>query len=856
VRGFSARVFTRFGGRTRPFDRASAVQATAIVLLTAPGARAENGLQVPDDPPASVLSLAPLEANAAGLALIALITLTLLAAAAVALYVIGRRTWTRRVSELEAGLARTAAKLDRSAMILQGEPQILVSWDRPDAEPVIEGDLSIVADATLGPRRLESAEWLKPAAATEVEEATERLLKRGEAFSIAVVSRSGRHLEISGRPISGSAVMRIRDVSGDRLQLARLHETFAEAESELIALRVALESASMPAWRRDAEGRLVWCNAPYSRAVDAPDDTAAVENGSELFDLALRREAAAALKETGVWKRRAVAVVNGERRTFDATEVRTAFGAAGVARDVSELAALRAEMERNEDDYSRMIDRLSTAVAIFDKSKRLTIYNTAYRQIWSLEPAFLDQRPTDGEILDQLRAKRQLPEQADFRTWKAQQMTAYQAIEPSETVWHLPDGRALRVVTSPNPKGGVTYLYDDATQSYALASQVNALTHVQGETLDALKEGVAVFGADGRMKLFNPVFAEMWRFDAAKLRDRPHIDEIADACRALCLDPALWDDLRAMVVGLSERRESRTARIARTDGLILECAALPLPDGATLLTSLDVTAGANFERALTERNEALVAAERLRNDFVNHVSYELRTPLTNIIGFTQLLAAGGVGPLNPKQLEYAGFITNSSHALLAIIDDILDLASIDAGALELRLETVDVAEAMKAAAAGVQDRLDEAAIEMRIVVTDGVGALRADGRRVRQVLFNLLSNAINYSEPGQTVTLAAMKRGAEIIFKVSDRGRGIPPDMIDRVFDRFETFPNGSRHRGPGLGLSIVKALVELHQGRVLIDTAPNEGTTVTCIFPIEPTLAAAGADDGGRARLAPQSAQ
>ena len=197
-------------------------------------------------------------------------------------------------------------------------------------------------------------------------------------------------------------------------------------------------------------------------------------------------------------------------------EVRTVFGSTGIAHDVTEIAALRAEMERNEDDYSRMIDRLSTAVAIFDKSKRLTFYNAAYRQMWSLEPAFLDQGPTDGEVLDRLRSKRQLPEQANFREWKAQLMSAYQAIEPSETVWHLPDGRALRVVTSPNPKGGVTYLYDDATQSFALASQVNALTHVQGETLDALKEGVAVFGADGRMKLFNPVFAEMWRIDPAQ----------------------------------------------------------------------------------------------------------------------------------------------------------------------------------------------------------------------------------------------------------------------------------------------------------------------------------------------------
>ena len=201
---------------------------------------------------------------------------------------------------------------------------------------------------------------------------------------------------------------------------------------------------------------------------------------------------------------------------FEAYEICTDAGAAGLALDLSEIETLRSEMERHVGAYRGMLDQLSTAVAIFDRSKRLTFYNAAYRQIWSLDPAFLEQRPTDGEILDRLRAKRQLPEQADFRSWKAQTLAAYQAIEPIETVWHLPDGRALRVVASPNPQGGVTYLFDDATQSFALASQLNALTRVQGETLDALKEGVAVFGADGRLKLINPAFAALWRFDPAR----------------------------------------------------------------------------------------------------------------------------------------------------------------------------------------------------------------------------------------------------------------------------------------------------------------------------------------------------
>jgi signal transduction histidine kinase len=853
LRGFSMAGYAPIEGRARAIDCAAPFLLLSI-FPTVESARAEDALRGVEASPPSLLGMS---AMGPSFTVIAMALALILAVVTVVINLAARRRWSRRTADLDAELARARAKLDRMALIMQGDRQIVVSWDRPEDEPALEGDFALIADPPSVPRVLDYGSWLEDAAAAQVREASDRLLNRGESFSIAAVSRHGRHVEIVGRPVSGNAVMRIRDVSADRLEVAETRDRLAQAEEASGALRSAMEAAAVLAWRRDAEGRMVWCNGSYAGAVEAPDNKAAVDEGIELLDPTLRREAAEAIRETGVWNRRASAVVKGERRAFDAVEVRTARGSTGIAHDVTEITALRAEMERNEDDYSRMIDRLSTAVAIFDKSKRLTFYNAAYRQMWSLEPAFLDQGPSDGEILDRLRSKRQLPEQANFREWKAQLMSAYQAIEPSETVWHLPDGRALRVVTSPNPKGGVTYLYDDATQSFALASQVNALTHVQGETLDSLKEGVAVFGADGRMKLFNPVFAEMWRVDQDKLRARPHVDELADGCRALCQDAALWDGLRDMIVGLNEHRESRSARIARNDGLTLDCAALPLPDGATLLTSLDVTASANVERALTERNLALVAAEKLRNDFVNHVSYELRTPLTNIIGFTQLLAAGGVGPLNSKQLEYAGFITNSSHALLAIIDDILDLASIDAGALELRLEAVDVAEAMKAAAAGVQDRLDEAAIEMRMVMTDGVGAFKADGRRVRQVLFNLLSNAINYSEPGQTVTLAAMRRGAEIVFKVSDRGRGIPPDMIDRVFNRFETLPNGSRHRGPGLGLSIVKAMVELHKGRVLIDTAPNEGTTVTCIFPIDPSALESGAEEPRRAaQPKPQSAR
>jgi signal transduction histidine kinase len=227
----------------------------------------------------------------------------------------------------------------------------------------------------------------------------------------------------------------------------------------------------------------------------------------------------------------------------------------------------------------------------------------------------------------------------------------------------------------------------------------------------------------------------------------------------------------------------------------------------------------------------------------------LRSPLTNIIGFIQLLGDDSVGPLNDKQREYAGYVLKSSAALLAILNDILDLATIDRGAMELQLEQVDIAKTIHEAAQGLQDRLAESHVELSIVTPPGVGGFRADGKRVRQVLFNLLSNAIGYSEAGQTVTLAALRRDDEIVFKVSDQGRGIPPELLDKVFERFESHALNARHRGVGLGLSIVKAFVELHGGRVLIDSSPGAGTTVTCIFPIRGALEQGRPEQSGEKR-------
>ena len=198
------------------------------------------------------------------------------------LHLLGRRDWTRREKALTAELTQTHARLDRANLFLSTEPQIVIAWGAADSEPDVEGDYSLVTDAPLPRRVLGFASWLAPDLAQKMDQAVERLRERGEGFSVAVASTRGRHFEIEGRAVAGRAVMRIRDVSGDRLQLVRLRESHTELLDELGAIRTMLDAIPHPVWTRDGDARLAWSNAAYARAVEAKDSVEVSARSLEL----------------------------------------------------------------------------------------------------------------------------------------------------------------------------------------------------------------------------------------------------------------------------------------------------------------------------------------------------------------------------------------------------------------------------------------------------------------------------------------------------------------------------------------------------------------------------------------------
>jgi signal transduction histidine kinase len=762
--------------------------------------------------------------------LVVVLGLVLFAVVTAIMLVRARARWTRLETSSRDEIATLRSDLDRANALLFSEPQVMVDWPAGSDEPRIDGDPVIVGVAA--PHRvLAFGSWLEAGKASAMEQAVENLRSRGEGFSLTLTTLHGHPIEVQGRAIGGRAVLRLKDAIGVKRDLAELlsrHETLL---SEVASLRALIANLPSPVWTRDAAGQLTFANAAYARAVEAKTAADAVTRRLELLDSTARDNILRAREASGSYAGRLPAVVAGARRTFDVLDFRTETGSAGIGLDATEAETMRVALGRMVDAHRRTLDQLSTGVAMFAADQRLTFYNAAYRALWDLDAAYLDQGPTDSAVIEALRSARKLPEEQDFRQWKAQLHEAYRAVEAKEYMWHLPDGRTVRVVTTPNPDGGVTYLFHDVTERLDLDRRFEEMIRVQGETLDNLAEGVAVFASDGRLRLHNSAFARMWRLEPQALAERPHIETITALCRPLHGDNATWQKLREFVTAI-DSREPIEARLERRDGTVVDCTTVPLPNGATLVTFHDVTDSVNVERALRERNEALEDADKIKIDFVHHVSYELRSPLTNIIGFVHLLGDPSTGPLAPKQRDYLDYITVSTDTLLALINNILDLATIDAGRMQLNLGQVDIRATMAGAAEGVQDRLAGPGLTLDISAPKDIGAFTADERRIRQILFNLLANAVSFSPAGAKITLRAERRADAVIFAVTDRGPGIPPEVLEKVFDWFESHPLGSQHRGPGLGLSLVRSFVELHGGTVSITSVVGEGTTVTCTFP------------------------
>jgi signal transduction histidine kinase len=745
------------------------------------------------------------------------------------------RKEARKAKAESQHLRRNLAAADA---IIRAEPQILIFWEQGQAVRIVSHTLTDVPGLPEQHSEiLRFGQWLETASEETLKASLDRLFTNGRSFNVVLKTKAGGTLEGEGRAAGGRAVLRFKDVSTYKAEIARIDEEHASLARDIRSTRALLDTLPMPVWLREPIGRLIWVNTAYVKAVEADSELEVLERQIELLETRQRKHVAKAVAAGQSYNARVHLIAGGQRKPHDIVILPIDGMTAGAAIDVTEIETAQGELDRQIAAYDRTLDRVETAVALFDRDQKLVFHNAAFTNLWALDPQWLATRPSASDILDRLRDVGVLPPVVSHRDWKGQVLATSRSGTPLEDTWPLTDGRIINFIAEQQSDGGVTYLFADETDRIALESRYNALIGVQTETLDSLKEGVAVFGTDGRLKLVNRAFCEIWKIPRNKLVGEPHIGEIIAAVETLFPDAGTWMRIGRAVTAFQDERETFSGQMDRTDHLVIDYALMPLPDGATLLTFADVTNARLAERALVERNEALVAADKLKSNFISHISYELRTPLQTIIGFSELLTSPALGALNDKQREYLADIMFSSKTLLAIINDILDLTSIEAGGLELKLAPAGVRAIIDAAILGIRERAVRSRLTIDIAVADDVTEIMVDEARMRQVLYNLLSNAVGFSKVNGTVHLACWRENGTINFRIDDEGIGIPKDQIGRVFQRFESRSRGSDHRGAGLGLSIAKSLVELHGGTIEITSDEGRGTRVIVRIPDRPML-------------------
>ncbi|WP_436013627.1 ATP-binding protein [Rhizobium sp. LjRoot254] len=735
--------------------------------------------------------------------------------------------------QIRTALSDAQSRISRFEALIADKNRRIVIWDGMDGNPEFLGQLPPETGAPVNDRDfLAFGRWLRPRSAGELERAIDRLRADAASFDIVVETSRDEVLEAQGRVSGGRAFVRFVSLNNLRAQLAELQIERDRLQGSIRTFQTLMDAVDMPSWQRSPDGKLSWVNDAFGEAVKAPTTDVVVQEGRELLETVSREKIKAVATLDNPFRDKVATVVNGNRTYYEVVDVKTPSGSAGIALDVSRQEAIRDELNRTIKSHAETLDMLATPVAIFDDRQKLQYYNQAFRQLWDLDIAFLESQPAHGELLDRLRAVSRLPEQLNWKTWKESILSVYRSLDTHTDVWHLSNGQTLRVFATARPQGGATWVFENLTEKVDLETRYNTLLKVQGETIDHLAEGVAVFEPDGRITLSNPAFRALWGISAAEAEPGTHIKAIEAACLPSYEGSDGWKTYSRIITSFEDMREQISGKLELKTGLVLDYAVIPLPNAQTMLTFVNVTDSELAERALKDKNEALRKADELKNAFVQHVSYELRSPLTNIIGFTDLLRTPGMDPLTGRQAEYLDHISNSSSVLLTLVNDILDLATVDAGIMELTLEPVDINDLLDEVSLQIAHRLQENDVTLKITADHDLGAVMADHQRLKQIFIKLLANAANFAPDGSSIGLKCWREANDFVFTVSDAGPGMTPEMLAKIFNRFESDGRGGRKSGAGLGLAIVESFVNLHHGSISVDSAPGTGTRVTCRIP------------------------
>lgn len=654
-------------------------------------------------------------------------------------------------------------------------------------------------------------------------------------------------------------VLAMVNITDEDFVIDQLQEEISQLEKNLYRLQEVLDMIPIAIWSRNVQLNISYCNLVYAGIMDSTQDDV-LEERKELIESQRHNSpyqlAQRAVTTKQMQSKKLHLVVDGHRRLIDVSEIPLGNdeegnpqGTIGYAVDLTAQEEIEAEIQTLIQSHHEVLQNLSTPIAVYGANTRLEFFNSAYQKLLGFEEKWLYQKPLFVEILHDLRERRKLPEYSNFTAYKQSQLNLFNTLlQPVQELINQPDGQILRMITVPHPQGGLLFMYDDVTDKIALERRYNTLIAVQKETIDHLYEGIIVLGSDNRLQLSNAAIIKLWRMSNIDMAPGRHAGEILYHIRHMFTGYKEWDHFRQQLLLLFNLRQPVTDKMILKDQVVLQYSYVPLPDGSHLLSFFDVSDRWRFEKALRERNEALEQADHFKSDFISHVSYELRSPLNTIIGFTEILMNQYFGNLNERQIDYCKGIDNASQKLLSLINDIIDFSSLEAGQISLSIHPIRLDPFLSSLVALVYNRSNDQGLQINYKNKTDISAFLGDERRLKQSLYNLLMNAIKFTPSGGKIDLDAYVESSEdegqlLCFAVKDTGVGISPKELEQIIHLFDSNPKvlskkkaknqKDKAKVTGIGLPLISSFIRLHGGTVMVSSNEGKGTTFVCKIPL-----------------------
>lgn len=626
-----------------------------------------------------------------------------------------------------------------------------------------------------------------------------------------------------------------RNVSHQKSKAELHNDIINELRTERDIMKDILDYVPLPIWYKNVQKKLLFCNKAYANTLETTPDQAVVDQillkswqqGGRTPDLT-----ELVIKTKHRQTQQSHIVMKNERHYVEFCETLTQKnGVVGYLRDLSNQEALQQEIAHLAKSTHEILEVISLPVIIYNNNKQVEFFNNPYIKMFELDPAWLETKPTFSEVLEELRAKRKIPDTEDFQVYKNKQLACFNnLLQPIEDIAYYPDGRTVRMVTAPYHNGGLMITLNDITDWLTLERRYNTLLAVHRQVADNLFEGLVVFGSDHKLQLYNSAFCKMWHYQTDELTPAPHLDTIIEKIKSR-IDykhyDASWNNfthrIRAKII---DRSATKEGRIKLYDDVVYDFSSTPLPDGSSLLTFLDVSDRYRIEKNLLERSEALELAHGIKSDYISMIHHGIKYPLRGILlNFSDMLEQK-YGNIHPKYQECVKTIWQEIDHILRFIENVNDLASIESGSTTLSKEKINIVNLMD----DIKTTLQENALEKNLDIAldfdnKNTYILEGDLRRLKQIFFNLLRNAITFSTPEEVISIQIKEFPEEIHIDVANEKAMIPYEDTYGASKKLKRGENIIT----GLGFSLIKKIVTLHGGSVKLNH--HKGTLVSCIL-------------------------